>query len=117
MGGGLGAQATHVELSARAALELVDEDHVAWLLVPREVLADPCADVLGAQGRPRRELDERGHDLAPALVGEPEDGGVDDLGDLEEDLLDLAGEHLLPSGVDHTRAAPEELDVAGPKHA
>ena len=61
---------------------------------------------------PSRGLHDRGHPLAPALVGHADDDGVEHRGVGLQRGLDLLGVDLLAAGVDRHRAAAEHGDRA-----
>src|SRR5262245_66618872 len=67
---------------------------------------------LERQLRAGAELDDGGDALAPALVGNADDDGVDDGGMGLEGLLDLLREDLLAAAVDAHRAAAQDRDPA-----
>ena len=70
------------------------------------------AHVLDGGGRAVPELHHRLHLLAELAVGHADDGGVDDVGMLEQDLLDLDAVHVLAAADDHVLGPVDEVEEA-----
>src|SRR5262249_59689594 len=81
-------------------------------LVAREPLAAPRLERLRAELHAGTWLDDRPQRLAPALVGHPEDGGVDDGGMRDERGLDLRGIDVDAPRDHHVGAPVSDVEVA-----
>src|SRR6266508_1815464 len=68
------------------------------------------AEVLGRRGRVGLELHDRLDLLAEHLVRDADDGGVDDIGMLEQGLLDLDAVHVLAAADDHVLRPVDEVE-------
>src|SRR5215204_1534130 len=75
-----------------------------------ETLRAVGAEVLGRRGRVGLELHHRLDLLAEHLVRDADDGGVDDVGMLEEGLLDLDAVHVLATPDDHVLRPVDEVE-------
>src|SRR3984893_3980400 len=70
------------------------------------------AEVLDRGGRTGLQLHDRLDLLAEHLVRDPDDGGVDDVGMLEQHLLDLDAVHVLAAPDDHVLRPVDEVQEA-----
>src|SRR5947207_3163150 len=68
------------------------------------------AEVLGGGGRAGFQLHDRLDLLAEHLVRDADDGGVDDVGMLEQHLLDLDAVHVLAAADDHVLRPVDEVE-------
>ena len=99
------------DLACRVARQLVDDVDPTRTLVAGQLAAGGLDDRLwGAVGR--RVQDDHGDDLAPGRVGHADDDDVGDLRVEAQDLLDLRGIDVLPTGDDQVLQAVGEEEVA-----
>src|SRR5439155_11830228 len=92
--------------------ELGHELHVAGDLEVGDLAPAEAAHVVLGQAGALPRLDP-GHDLfAVTLVGHADDLDIGDVGVGVEELLDLAGIHVLAAPDDHVLDAPDDVDVA-----
>ena len=78
-----------------------------------QVLAHPRLQFLLADGGPGLEHDGGRHHLAPFVVRYAHDRGVGHTRMLQQDVLDLAGRHVLPTPDDHVVEAALDEQKAG----
>src|SRR5262245_1626093 len=101
-----------IRLAARGADDVVDHAQLAWNLVAGDAGAAVILNVVEGRRRARAELDEGADALAPAFVGDADDGAVEDVRVRLHRRLDLLGEDLLAARVDRDRATAEQGDAA-----
>ena len=93
------------QLAGGVAGQLVDEHHIAWHLVPGQVVLDVKLDLLGVLLRAGLENNEGTQPLSEVNVVDTDHGGVGDILTLDKQVLDLLREHVLTAGDDHVVVA------------
>src|SRR5207244_10066183 len=106
------AQEPPQHLPARALRELVAELDRPRALVAGEPLAAELDELVLADLRGRAADDDGRRPLAPRLVGDADDGGLEHRRVRVQHLLDLARIDVLAAGDDQVLLAVDDVDVA-----
>src|SRR5271166_337936 len=106
------AQLALEDLARRLPRQLVDELDGPRALVVGETVGEPGAQGVLVGDDPGPQGHDGVHPLTHALVGQPDDGGVEDVGVLDQRRLHLGRVDVHPAAQDEVGAAVRDEEVA-----
>src|SRR5690349_3157449 len=98
--------------AGRPLRQRVDDPHLPRVLIARESFLDEVPDLVRMGGCPRSQSYGGADLLTEGVVGNADDGGLNDGWMLIEHFLDLARIHVVPAADDQRLLAVDDVEVA-----